>query len=135
MINTTIQVGTAQLLNASATAVTTATPLNITSIYLNPGVWEISGIVTFTPAASTSVTRLQAGIGTATATLPSIDNGLVNFSTAANVLVNPFSIVLPPLFVTIAGTAGATIYLVASATFTVSTLTASGFLTIEEMQR
>lgn len=135
MQNTIIINQNARLLNAATTAVTTATPLNIVSIVLNPGDYAITGAINFTPAGTTSVTVLSGGINSVTATLPSIDNGLVQFSTAANVIVNPFTIVIPELIITIAGNTSATLYLVANAVFTVSTLTASGYINAKQLRR
>ena len=52
--------------------------------------------------------------------------------TAYNVLVNPLILGLPPLRVSLAATP--TIYLVASATFIVSTMTAYGGITARRMR-
>ena len=134
MQTTLLQTLFAQLKLASATAVTTATPLNITSLFIPVGTWEFTGCVNFVPANTTSITVLQAGVNATSATLPSADLGLTTFETAANVFTTAgagFTLNLIPFILNIA-TAG-TIYLVANAVFTVSTLTAAGYVTAKQI--
>lgn len=110
----------------SAVSLTTATTANVTSISLTAGDWDVDGIVQYTPAASTSVTQLTQGSSSTTATVGA-QGTFSKWVTAANVLtaVDP-AWVIPTTRVSIAATT--TIYLVANATFTVSTLTAYGLI-------
>lgn len=123
---------TATVIAGSAVALTTATGANITSISLTAGDWDVSAVADFTPAATTSITQLQAGLGTVTATLLTQPGGggvgtdpLVSQTQAASVPgAGPMTLSLPPVRVTLAGTT--TIFFVAKCAFTVSTLAAYG---------
>jgi hypothetical protein len=53
---------------ATATALTTATALNLATLSLSAGDWDVWGQITFTPSAAPS--SLSAAIGTTSATLP-----------------------------------------------------------------
>lgn len=117
-----------QTLVANAVSITTATPTNILAagIVCNAGAWVIIPTVNFIPAASTSLTVMNICASTTSATLTTVDTGLWKQTivalvpTAAQVWVgNPWIFNF---------TAPTTVYLVAQATFTVSTLTASGSL-------
>lgn len=124
LITATIAVG-------SAVALTTATSANVTSISLTAGDWDVSAQVNHNAAATTSVTLLQIGISTTSATLPTQAGGsgigtdpLAIFREAAAVLGGALSTNLAPVRVTLAVTT--TIYLVVNDTFTVSTMGAYG---------
>jgi len=107
---------------ASALSISNGPILNITNISLTAGDWDISGIVQFQPAASTSVTSLAGSINTTSATF----NPDVEFihRTAAFVPGENMGYSLPPTRMSFAVTT--TVYLVAVANFTVSTMTAYG---------
>lgn len=127
----------ANLLSASALSVTTATPLNITSMVLTPGDWDVTGIVDFVPAATTSVTQWNVSVSNTSATLASqapSTSTAINIGPFATTTINQAAAV-PAAEVTLAGNpvrvsvnANTTIYLVAQAAFTVSTMTAYGSL-------
>lgn len=107
----------------------TITDIDSTGITLTPGTWDITAAIQFTPTGSTSVTKLQAWIGTATGnstTGQDLTRNYVEFSTAANVLGAVYAEALPVWRVSIS--ANTTYYLKATATFTASTLTANGNL-------
>lgn len=114
------------ILVAATASVTTATPANITTLSLTAGDWDVSGDCAYVPASSTSITQLQCGIGTTTATIPlPADGGLVQFVTAANVFgANTAVLAIPTVRVNLSATT--TIYLVTNQVFTVSTMTAYG---------
>ena len=116
----------------SAVALTTATTANVTSISLTAGDWDVSGIVQYTPTGTTSVTQLTQGSSSTTATLGA-QGTFSKFVTAANVLgaVDP-AWNLPVTRLSLASTT--TIYLVANATFTVSTLTAYGIISARRVR-
>lgn len=111
----------------SAVSATTATTLNITSISLTAGDWDVRGNVGFISAAGTLPTILIGSISQTSATLPTAPNGgayareEISFP-AAGTQIFPTG----TLRISLASTT--TIYLVAQATFTVSTLTAYGFI-------
>ena len=117
----------------SAVSVTSATPVNITSILLSPGDWDISGVIDFNPAASTSITNLTASASLTTATLSGQTGGsglgtdptkIIN--QAASVPAGVVGVDIGPVRLSV--TVATTVFLVAQATFTVSTMTAYGTL-------
>lgn len=119
--------------SGSAVSLTTATPANVTSIVLTPGDWDVDGLVDFSPAASTSVTQYNASVSGTSATLAT-QPGAGNFSPDTTFTVNQAAEVPAALFaaatmtarVSIPLGANQTVFLVAQATFTVSTLSAYG---------
>lgn len=115
----------------SAVALTTATPANVTSITLTPGDWDISALINFNPAASTSVTNITSSVSLTTATLSGQTggNGLGTDPTnawnqAASVPAAVMGQDVPVVRLSITKTT--TVFLVAQATFTVSTMSAYG---------
>lgn len=118
---------TATVATASAVSLTTGTAANVTSISLTAGDWDVSWVGDFKPAATTSVTSLKSSISLTTATLNTQAGGsgigteaLSLFNTAANVLGADFSLLGSPVRCSFSSTQ--TVYLVASAAFTVSTM-------------
>lgn len=117
----------AKLVAASATSLTSNADKTITSISLTAGDWDVSGVVGFIPAATTSITRLAASISlTDNANAGTDDGASSQWGTAANVAVQANAIATPIRRVSIAATT--TVYLVADAVFTVSTMTAFGHI-------
>lgn len=110
---------------AGAVALVTATAANVTSISLTAGDWDVSGIVNFTPTATTSIAALAGGPNTTTAALGAQDTFAQN-SNATQVPGTTLVIAQPAPVVRFSLSAPTTIFLVARATFTVSTLTAGG---------
>lgn len=120
--------------SSPGTALTSATPVAVgttTSITLTAGDWDIHAMVGFLPASSTSITQLVLAVNTSAA-LPAGNEavpagGIVRqtISSAATIPgANPISYSLAPYRVSVATTL--TLFLVAQATFTVSTLTTFG---------
>lgn len=120
------EIKTASLAVGSATALTTATPKTIASLALPPGDYEIDGVVDFLPAATTSITQLSEGASAANNTFGGDDT----FSSAHMAAVVPGANAqrrsIPLQRFTL--TEDKTIFLIAQATFTVSTMTAFGTL-------
>lgn len=123
---------TASVVAGSAVPLTTATGANITSISLTAGDWDVSAIADFTPAATTSITVLQAGLGTTTAVLLGQTGGGGVGTDPASIWTQPatvpgagpINIDVPAVRVSLGSTT--TIFFVANCTFTVSTLSAYG---------
>jgi Pectate lyase superfamily protein len=115
------------VLVGSAVSLTTATSANITSISLTAGDWDVSGSVIFVPAATTTVTALNGGIGTTTATLPTVPP-LARFAeiwtsyTPNSTLYRGVATIRQSL----SGTT--TVYLVTQSSFGTSTMTAYGHI-------
>lgn len=112
----------------SALGLTTATVADIVTISITAGDWDITGIVGFNGAATTTVTAFDGGISLVSATVPSsINNIFIGYPSATTVFVNyPTSHSVPTLRVSTASTIN--VYLVADATFAVSTCSAFGKL-------
>lgn len=103
------------------------TPVNITSIVLTPGDWDVSATVGFLPAGTTTTTAVGGGISTTSGTMPVAPaaGGYIgmNYATPAgqgNVL--PVGITRFSLATT------TTVYLVGQSTFAVSTNSGYGFI-------
>jgi hypothetical protein len=111
----------------SAVTLTTATTANVDSLTLTAGDWDVTCVVGYVLAATTSVTNLTGGVNTTTATLGALGTKF-DFETAANVMTatnNP-EMVCPTSQALISGSTK--YYLVAQATFTVSTAKAYGII-------
>lgn len=120
----------ASVASGSAVSLTTLTTANVTSISLTAGDWDVSGVVAFQGGATTVVQYIQSGINTTSATLPAADTGRLASETQNG--GTPFNVVsvltkhLAPTRISVSGTT--TVYLIANASFTVSTCSAYGFI-------
>lgn len=121
----------ANLATGSAVSLSTGAAANVISISLTAGDWDVSGCIVFKPGATTSITILGAAISGTTGAVPAVigqnsgNDFLVQDSTAAFVPgANDDSVVIPPIRVSLSGTT--TTFLVAKATFSISTLNAYG---------
>ena len=117
----------------SAVALTTGTTANVASLSLTAGDWDVRGQVDYRAGATTSITILKQGVNTTSATLGSQDSFTTNVfaavvPTASNDIGNTFR----QQRISIASTT--TIYLVASATFTLSTLSAYGTISARRIR-
>jgi hypothetical protein len=118
-VSSTIAVG-------SPVALTTNTPANLTSISLTAGDWDVSFNMIFSPASGTSVTNYIGGLNTTTATQPTFGSpNRIDYAAVA--AVNFFlPMALPAQRFSLSGTT--TVYAVATAVFTVSTMSVCGIL-------
>lgn len=110
----------------SATALTTATPKTVTSISLTAGDWDVNGVVGFVPAATTNITALVSGVSIVANTLGA-EGTFINIANATTGIVpgvNNFRMPAPTTRISLASTT--TVYLIASAGFSVDTLAAFG---------
>lgn len=106
--------------SASGVALSTGVAANITSIALTAGDWEVTGTAGFSPAGTTTVSSLNAGISTTSGVIPVPPQATIYnlaFTTGA-LQIFP----VPTLRISLASPA--TIYLVGAAAFGVSTMTA-----------
>lgn len=111
----------------SAVSLTTGTPANVTSISLDAGDWMIFSNVAFTVANTTIVTQMIGCPNTTSATL--VGRGLTGSMTASTFTGDGAKIPsVSPSVQIVSISAPATIYLVAQATFTVSTCAAYGIV-------
>jgi hypothetical protein len=124
----------AYLENVQAVSVSLSTGVttNVTAFALQPGDWDVRGVVSFAPAATTTVASVNIGINIVTAAFPGPTSGLqttlaggLTTGAAQTIPVGPGQITL---------TAPGTIYLVAQANFGVSTMQAGGRLSVRKMR-
>lgn len=108
--------------SASGVSLSTGVAANITSISLTAGDWEVMGSAGFSPAGTTTVTSLNAGISTTSAVIPSPPQATIYNLTFQTGGLQIFPV--PTLRISIAGPT--TIYLVSAAAFGVSTMTGQG---------
>ena len=123
VISSTVAVGSAVGLSNDST-------VNVTSISLTAGDWDVSGNVAFHPAGTTTGSYLTGGINTSSATRP--DASLGTQIPFASGTVLSAGVALDPSFpvftqrLSLASTT--TVYLTAQARFAVSTLSAYGII-------
>lgn len=111
----------------SAVALTSGAPQDITSISLTAGDWDVWGNVAFVNPGGTMVTQIVAAIGTTSGVLPTnLGDGAVQNLAPPNTA--GFNFTLSAGFRRLSLAATTTVYLQALASFTVSTLTAYGFI-------
>lgn len=119
------QVVASSIALGAAVSLTTATPANVTSIALTAGDWDVYGSIYFAPAAGTIIAGESGGISQTSATLPTAPAGgyaeVRGITLAAGTEVS-----LTLGYTRISLAAPATVYLVAEASFSVSTCGAYG---------
>lgn len=117
---------TTALASGSAVALTTTTTANVLTQSLTAGDWDCWGVVDFHEATTTNTTLLLYGISTTSATLGSADTyASTVFLSAGQVTTNgDYRNVVPMQRISLASTTN--VYLVAQATFTISTNAAYG---------
>lgn len=119
---------------ATAVSMTANVGLNITSITLTPGDWEVRGLLQTNPAASTTTTLIAAGISSTANTFATLGAGFSNIETSnssksAGVGEN---LIAPATRFSVSSSTP--VYLVGNVQFATSTLTASGSITARRMR-
>lgn len=110
---------------ASKIALTSAAAANITSISLTAGEWDVSGVVVFDPAATTSVTVKRGSISLTSAAIDVTLGRFFGHGSAASVDAGNASSYASKI-VRLSLGATTTVYLVASSTFTDAAMSAYG---------
>jgi len=106
----------------TGTSLTSNTAANCSSISLTAGDWDVWGSVAFLPAASTTISSINSGVNTTSATLPSIGNySALNAALTTGVGQN---LVAPIMRESLTSTT--TIYMVGLSVFGASTMTCNG---------
>lgn len=119
---------TSTLGSGSATSLSTLTAKSVTSISLTAGDWDVDGIVNFITATTTNVVALAFGTSTTNNSLDG-DNTFADYYNApAGVVYDAVTIRgnAPTRRISVSSTT--TVYLVAVAIFSVSTVTAHGMI-------
>lgn len=107
----------------SGVALTNGVSANCASIPLSAGDWDIEGIVTFTPAGTTTMSGYHISISDVSATVQSNKNASMNLT-----MTTGLGQIIPTPVVRQALPTTTTIYLVGVLNFGVSTATCSGFI-------
>jgi hypothetical protein len=118
-ISSTVLVG-------SAVSVTSAISKTITSISLTAGDWDVSANIVTNPAAGTTTSAVIASMSTVDNTLETAPNGGFVRLQVPIAASTQAALGLPTIRVSVASTT--TIYLVASISFAVSTMSVFGFI-------
>lgn len=122
------------ILVGSAVSLTTGTEANVTSISLSAGDWDVSGSVLYNINGATTSTAHAAAINTVSATWPT-DAAENNSSHAILTLgANPFYITRNLSRMRLSLSGATTVYLLARATFAVSTFAAYGFISARRVR-
>lgn len=118
---------TAVLASGSAISLTSGVDANVTSISLTAGDWEVRGGVVFVAAATTTISRLRASSSITSGALTAAPDGGGIFIDAP-FTTGPATNALPVGVFRYSLASTTTIFLIASAAFGVSTMTAYGSL-------
>jgi len=113
--------------SGSAVSMTTGTGVNITSVSLTAGDWDVVGMMFFTSAASTNIKQLIGGFSTTSATLALLGDriGITSYS-SAGVTPGVLHCGTPSVHTRFNLTSTTTVYLIGQPTFSADTLTAWG---------
>lgn len=112
--------------SGSAVSLTSGTYANITSISLTAGDWDITGVVAITTPGTTTITYINYGVSTSSATAGSLGQmGSLTSNTNIAATVD-FTAAVPVTRLSLASTT--TVYLVSRASFAVSTASAYGVI-------
>lgn len=111
--------------STTGTNLLTNTSTNATSISLTAGDWEVDGVIAFIPAGSTVLSNLQAGITSASATIPTTlgARSILGATHAAGV---GSTVIAPTVRMSLSSTT--TVYIVAFAGVNTSTATVDGYI-------
>lgn len=108
----------------SSVSLTSPNASNVTSVSLTAGDWDCTGVVDFTAGGATTTTVMKIGLSTTTATIGGQDT-FSNYA-AAQTLAAASDIAYPVPTVRFSLASTTTVFMVAQATFAVSTLKAYG---------
>lgn len=113
--------------SGSAVSLTSTIAANLMAgISLTAGDWDVDLILYFVPSGTTNVTNVTGGISTTTATLDFTEGRFHAWNQPAGVPNGTMTTVLSPVRLSLSGTT--TVYPIARANFTVSTMTVYGVI-------
>lgn len=112
---------------AAGVALVTATLKDITSVAVTAGDYEASGVVGFVPNVATPSTNMLVALGSVSATVTEFSQLTIAFPAGAGQ-----RLVTPTVRFNMA--AGGTLYLIARATFTISTMAAGGTISVRRVR-
>lgn len=117
---------------SSAVTLLNITPANIASLSLTAGDWDVWGSVITNPNASTTTSFVAAGLTTSSATLPTPPNS-GGFAVSGPAATGA-QIALPAGMMRLSLASTTTVYLVAEVFFSISTMSAFGFIGARRMR-
>jgi hypothetical protein len=127
------EVVSSNVLTGSAVSLVSATAKDITTISLTAGDWEVSGVVAFKPAGTTTITQQIAAINTATNTLPTLDPATPLEQQSGSAVAGVGSI-MGTGTARVSLSATTTYRLIAQSTFATSTMAAYGYIYARRMR-
>lgn len=120
-----------ELLSASTTgtSLTSGIPANCASKALTAGVWDVTGVIEYVPAGTTTTSGYTTGVSTTSATYQNITGSFNNIQQTFGLSVpaGTVSYQSAPVYRYVLPSGG-TAYLVGAASFAVSTMTCNGFI-------
>lgn len=118
------QVGEYRSGGGGAAPLTSGAAMSVYGFPLAAGDWDVEGVVTYSKAATTVVTYTQQGISTSNNTIGATGTYTASASAISDAIPSAFT--TPVVRISVASTT--TVYLVAKAGFTTSSLSAAGFI-------
>lgn len=112
-----------QQASTAGTSLTSGTPANVASIALAAGTWDLSGSIVFNAAATTVTQQIAGGVSTTSGVLGTPDT---QTKFQESITGGSYNTPVPLTRIVLAN--AATVYLVAQATFTTSTMTVDGYI-------
>ena len=119
------------IVQGSAVSLTTGTSTNVTGINLTAGDWDVGGNVLYKIGATTTISICASGASSSSATLPAVDKIWQYLPTSFS---SSFDQGFPVPTQRFSLAASTTVYLVANATFAISTCSAYGNLFARRMR-
>lgn len=121
--------------SGSAIGLTSSNGVNITSITITPGDWDVFASAVYTTAATTSVTRLTASLSLTSATLdisPGRNSSMIFTAVVPGATQAALTKELVPMRFSVS--TNTTIFLVVEGIFTISTMTGYGMISARRMR-
>ncbi len=113
----------AVILKASATTLTNNTPKTVQSVACQAGIWDVSGVISFT--GLTTGTFQQASLSTVTNTLGTAGDNMVGAAFTSST-AGDISLIVPSYRINVASGSSQTMFLVANCVFSAGTVKAYG---------
>lgn len=119
-----------QAANQAGSPLTTGTAINVTSIVLTAGDWDVRGEVWYYPSAT--MAYIQAGIGTTSATVPNLPAYGTSTSQLGGSITSTSALPVGSCVINVS--ASTTVYLLSMAIFASGTVSSSGKITARRMR-
>jgi hypothetical protein len=128
-------VGEVLTATSTATSMTSGTPVNCASVSLTAGDWDVTGVVEYVAAGSTTTSGYTTGLNTTSATYQTITGSFLNVQQTFGLSVGAGTASYQSAPVTRFSLASTTtVFLVGAASFATSTMTCNGFIRARRMR-